>query len=180
MSRLLVLASAFLGVAWLTVNAEVIESADGGFLVRNEAVVMAPAERVFNTLTERIGMWWESSHTFSGDARNLSIEPRAGGCFCERLSNGGSVRHLSVIYVDPGKELRLEGALGPLQQAPVTGVMIWRLTESGSGTRVALSYAVGGYRPGGVRPLAMPVDGVLHDQLARLKRFVETGRTQSQ
>jgi hypothetical protein len=31
-----------------------------------------------------------------------------------------------------------------------------------------------------LRPLAMPVDGVLRDQLARLKRFVETGQALAQ
>ena len=53
----------------------------------------------------------------------------------------------------------------------MAGVMIWKLTESGGSTQVTLTCAVGGYRQGGLRPLAMPVDGVLRDQLARLKRF---------
>jgi uncharacterized protein YndB with AHSA1/START domain len=176
MSRVLVLASFMIGIAVLPASADVIESTDAGLLVRNEASVAAPPGRVFSTLTERVAMWWDSSHTFSGDAKNLSIEPKAGGCFCERLANGGSVRHLSVIYVDPGKELRLEGGLGPLQESAVTGVMIWKLTEAGSNTQVMLSYAVGGYRPGGLHLLAMPVDGVLREQLVRLKRLVETGR----
>ena len=156
-------------------HADAIESSDAGLFVRNEAMVAAPPGRVFSTLTDRVGMWWDASHTFSGDPKNLSIEAKAGGCFCERLPNGGSVRHLSVIYVDPDKELRLEGGLGPLQESAVAGVMIWKLMQAGSSTQVTLTYAVGGYRPGG-KPVATPVDGVLRDQLARLKRLVETGR----
>jgi len=175
MNRWLVYTLVFIAVVVRSSRAEVIESSDAGLFVKNEAVIAAPSGRVFSTLTERVGMWWNSSHTFSGDSKNLTIEPRAGGCFCERLPNGGSVRHLSVIYVDPGKELRLEGGLGPLQESAVAGVMVWRLTEKGGSTQVTLSYTVGGYRPGGLRPLAMPVDGVLREQLARLKRLIETG-----
>jgi hypothetical protein len=54
-------------------------------------------------------------HTFSRNAANLSLELHAGGCFCERLKNDGSVQHMQVVYVAPGEALRLRGALDPLQ-----------------------------------------------------------------
>ena len=49
------------------------------------------------------------------DAKNLSIDARPGGCFCEKLPNGGGVEHARVVYVAPREVLRLSGALGPLQ-----------------------------------------------------------------
>lgn len=41
-----------------------------------------------------------------------------------------------------------------------------------------LTYNVGGYAPGGLKPLAPLVDSVLAEQVKRLKAFVETGRAQ--
>ena len=83
---------------------------------------------------------------------------------------------MSVVYASPNKLLRLTGAIGPLQEAAVTGTMTWNLLPAGSGTTVELSYTVGGFRAGGFRDLATVVDKVLHGQLTRLKALVETGR----
>ena len=75
--------------------------------------------------------WWDPAHTWSGSARNLKLEPKAGGCFCEKLADGGSVQHGRVIFAQPGKLLRLEGALGPLQDMAVTGVLSFNLAPDG-------------------------------------------------
>jgi uncharacterized protein YndB with AHSA1/START domain len=167
-----ILAAAVAGPA----HAEVIETSETGFLVRNAELINAPPLKVYSALIERIGSWWDPDHTFSGDSRNLSIEPKAGGCFCERLPDNGGVRHLTVVMLSPGKELRMTGALGPLQEDGLAGSMTWRLSEAAGSTRVELTYSVGGYRPGGLRGIASPVDSVLRGQLLRLKSFVETGR----
>ena len=127
-------------------------------------------------LIDQIGKWWDPDHTFSGDSRNLSIDPKPGGCFCERLPDNGGVHHLTVVMLSPGKELRLTGALGPLQEAGVAGNMSWKLSEAGGRTRVELTYSVGGYRSGGLGSIASGVDSVLRGQLVRLKKYVETGR----
>jgi uncharacterized protein YndB with AHSA1/START domain len=155
---------------------EVIESTAVGFLVRNTAAITAPPAKVYAALTDGVGGWWDPAHTFSHDARNLSLDAKPGGCFCERLPDGGGVQHMSVVYASPNKLLRLTGAIGPLQEAAVTGTMTWNLLPAGSGTTVELSYTVGGFRAGGFRDLATVVDKVLHGQLTRLKALVETGR----
>jgi uncharacterized protein YndB with AHSA1/START domain len=155
---------------------EVIESTATGFLVRNTATINASPAKVYAALTGSIGGWWDPAHTFSRDARNLSLEGKPGGCFCERLPDGGGVQHMLVVYASPDKLLRLSGAIGPLQEAALVGTMSWNLRQTGGGTAVELSYAVGGFRAGGFRDLATVVDGVLRGQLNRLKAFVETGR----
>jgi uncharacterized protein YndB with AHSA1/START domain len=155
---------------------EVIETTAAGFLVRNTAVINAPPAKVYAALTDGVGRWWDPVHTFSHDARNLSVDAKPGGCFCERLPDGGGVQHMSVVYASPGKLLRLTGAIGPLQEAALAGTMTWSLAEAGGGTTVELTYAVGGFRAGGFRDLPTVVDGVLRGQLARLKALVETGR----
>jgi uncharacterized protein YndB with AHSA1/START domain len=167
-----IVAAAVVGPA----NAEVVESVENGFLVRNEVLIDATPFKVYSALVDQIVSWWDPAHTFSGDSANLSIDPKPGGCFCERLPNNGGVRHLTVVFVSPGKELRLTGALGPLQESGLAGSMRWKLSDEGNGTKVELSYSVGGYRAGGLRGLASPVDSVLRGQLFRLKAYVETGR----
>ncbi|MGH9141645.1 MAG: ATPase, partial [Vicinamibacterales bacterium] len=92
-------------------RAEVVESSPLGFGVRNDAVINAAPGVVYAALTEAIGRWWDPAHTFSHDARNLSLDAKPGGCLCERLPGGGGVEHLRVIYASPGKLLRLTGGV---------------------------------------------------------------------
>ncbi|MEX0600366.1 MAG: hypothetical protein WD205_06975, partial [Rhodothermales bacterium] len=58
--------------------------AQDGFSIRHEAVVEAAPAAVYEMLVDNVGRWWSPSHTYSGDAANLSIDARPGGCFCER------------------------------------------------------------------------------------------------
>ena len=32
--------------------------------------------------------WWDPAHSYSGKASALSFDPKAGGCWCERLDDG--------------------------------------------------------------------------------------------
>src|SRR5260221_8176890 len=148
---------------------EVTESTAAGFLVRNTAAINAPPAKVYAALTDGVGRWWDPAHTFSHDAHNLTLDAKPGGCFCERLPDGGGVQHMHVVYASPGKLLRLTGAIGPLQEAALVGTMTWNLLQAGGGTTVELIYTVGGFRPGGFRDIPTVVDGVLRGQLARLK-----------
>jgi uncharacterized protein YndB with AHSA1/START domain len=164
----IILVAAVSGMA----SAEVKSVTASGFEVATTGTIAAPADRVYATLGE-VGHWWDPSHTFSHDAANLSMELRVGGCFCERLKDGGSVQHLQVVYAAPGQGLRLRGALGPLQTEGVDGTLSWTLKPGEGGTNVTLSYVLGGYIRGGVEQWAPRVDRVLDEQLQRLKSFVE-------
>ena len=144
-----------------------------GFLVRYELAIAAPATAVFGALVN-IGSWWSEKHTYSGDSKNLSLDPRAGGCFCERLANG-AVEHMRVVQIRTNELLRLAGALGPLQASGVTGAMTWRLSPAGNATKLELTYSVGGFMAGGFEAIAPAVETVLKEQADRLKRYVETG-----
>jgi len=159
-------------------SAEVVDSSAVGLRIHNEATVHATPAAVYAALVNHIGDWWNPEHSFSGDAHNLSLEAKPNGCFCEKLPGGGGVRHQTVIYVAPGKELRLSGAIGPLQPEGIAATMTWRLTPADGGTKLELIYSLGGYFPGGLSRMAGPVDGVLLQQLTRLKSYVETGTPQ--
>jgi uncharacterized protein YndB with AHSA1/START domain len=77
------------------------------------AAINAPPAKVYAALTDGVGGWWDPAHTFSHNSRNLSLDAKPGGCFCERLPDGGGVQHMSVVYASPGKLLRLTGSIGP-------------------------------------------------------------------
>ncbi len=155
--------------------AEVVDAQPSGFEVHETAQVAAPPERVYAAIGQ-IGQWWMSQHTYSGDAKNLSLDLHVGGCFCERLADGGGTGHMVVDMVQPNQLVRLAGALGPLAGTGGTGHMAIRLAPKDGGTAVDLTYDFGGYGKGGLAHWAVPVDGVLGEQVARLKRYVETGR----
>jgi uncharacterized protein YndB with AHSA1/START domain len=173
MKHLLIAAALALTAA--TAHAEVIDAQPNGFEVRREAVLNAPADKVYAALTQP-SAWWNKDHTWSGSSANLSLAAMSGGCFCEKLPNGGSVLHMTVVYAQPGQGLRLFGALGPLQMSGAAGHLAWTLAEKDGKTTLVQTYDVGGYRKGGLDKLAPAVDGVLGEQFDRLKAYVETGK----
>lgn len=156
-------------------RAEVVEKSPHGFLIHNSAVVKgAPAQAYAAFL--RIGEWWTPSHTYSGVSANLSLDANAGGCFCETLPNGGSARHLEVVFVAPGSLIRMTGGLGPLQGHGVAGSMTYSFTVRGDSTVIDQAYSVGGYFKGGLDKFAPVVNTVLGEMLASLQSFVDTGK----
>jgi uncharacterized protein YndB with AHSA1/START domain len=151
-------------------QADVKETRENGFTI--EATVMADASpaTVYRQLV-RVAGWWDPKHTWSGSAQNLKLEPKAGGCFCEKLAGGGSVQHARVIFAQPGKLLRLEGALGPLQDMAVSGILSFNLAPDGPGTRIHMTYRVAGMLTMDSAKLAPLVDQVMGIQLGRLRSF---------
>lgn len=165
------LASALLSTSAV---ANVLDIGASGFTVQRTIHIKAPPEKVYAALIapER---WWASDHTFSGNATNLHLEAKAGGCWCETLPGGGSVLHLTVVYVAPGKALRLRGALGPFQALGVDGSLTWALKPAGDGTELTTTYQLGGYIKEGFQQLSQAADRMLSEQDQRLKRLIETG-----
>jgi len=156
-------------------HAEVRDAGAGGFNIGFTLEMKAKPDDVYRKLVDDVQTWWNPDHTFSGNSSNLRIEDRPGGCFCEKLQNGGGVRHLTVVNAAPGKLLRLTGGLGPLQALGVAGSLTLTLEETSQGSKLDVSYQVVGYLKDGLASWAPAVDGVLKGQFERLKRFIETG-----
>jgi hypothetical protein len=169
-----------LGLAPLA-RAEVTASGPPGFSLKIEVPVSARPDEVFTRFL-RIGEWWSDAHTYSGKAANMTLDANPGGCFCERLPRGGFVRHMAVVFFAPGKTLRLEGGLGPLQGMGASGVLSFEFKPESAGpeaaaTRLTVTYTVTGFAAGkGLAELAPAVDEVIAEQVARFKRFAETGK----
>jgi hypothetical protein len=153
-------------------SAEVASVSANGFEVKESVHVAVAPDKAFAALLQP-SRWWTSEHTFSGNAANLTLDARAGGCWCESLPDGGSVEHMHVVFVSPGKVLRLSGALGPFQVLAVDGVMTWTVKANGNGSDVSVSYAIGGYSKDGFDNLSKAADQVLGLQVERLRKLID-------
>ncbi|MFD1106868.1 SRPBCC family protein [Sphingobium olei] len=156
--------------------AAVTGSSQWGFSTESSVEIAAGPDAVYALLAQP-GRWWEGSHTYSGDAANMTIALHAGGCFCEAIpakaGPAGTVEHARVVQAMPGQRLRLSGALGPLQGEGAVGTLDFAVTPSAGGAKVVMTYVVGGYIRGGPAAIAPLVDQVLATQLAGLKRAAE-------
>src|SRR5690606_29347088 len=77
----LVLTACAAGVA----RAEIVSAGPNGFSISHVAEAPDVAAPVVWAALADVAKWWDPEHTYSGDARNLSLEPQVRGCFCERL-----------------------------------------------------------------------------------------------
>lgn len=167
-----------LGALCRPVTGEVLESRDNGFYLEVTKEVPVGPQQAYGQFI-RVDEWWNADHTWFGRAENLSIEPVAGGCFCER-SGDRSALHMTVSYVEPGVQISMLGGLGPLQGMGLHGAMAWKFVALPSGkTRIVHTYRVTGQAPGGTEKLARIVDRVQTGQVERLQSLLtRTGTTE--
>ena len=154
---------------------KVASQSANGFVVTHETYVAVEPKAAYDAFV-KIGAWWNDAHSFSGAAKNISIEPKAGGCWCETLADGGSVRHMTVVHAQPGALLVFSGGLGPLQFMGVAGSMKISFEARDEGTHVTLIYAVGGYDSDNFKDIPKAVDGVLNEQMTRYAKFASAGK----
>jgi uncharacterized protein YndB with AHSA1/START domain len=160
-----------LGTLSTVCRAEVTSVGTSGFSVSHSIETFAGPDTVYRAIVEDIAKWWEGDHSWSGDAANLYFDARLGGCFCEKLPGGG-VEHLRIIYLAPAREIRMQGALGPLQPMGLQGTMTWKIEPSDAGSVLDWKYTVHGHLEGGFAGIAPAVDGVIGAQLAGLGEFL--------
>lgn len=156
----------------------VTDSADGGFSMKHSITVQCSPEKAYATFIN-VGTWWSPAHTWSGDATNMVIEAKPSGAFIEKLPDEGFARHMDVVYVAPGKMIRLQGGLGPLQEYAVQGSMTVNFEGKDDSTLVTVTYNVGGYVNGGLKNWATPVDQVVCEQFNRLKKRIDGTLTET-
>lgn len=158
--------------------AEIKAQGENGFNVVHIATVDAEPDVIWKRLIVPKD-YWSNAHSWTGSVDGFVLEPRAGGCFCEliqetdikgKVKTIGSVEHMRVIYAQPGKVLRMQGALGPLQSEAVLGTLTVAINpaKDGKGTTVFFSYVVGGYMRYKVSEIAPAVDKVIGEQFAKM------------
>ena len=158
--------------------AEVKSASETGFNIIHIATVDATPEEIWKRLLAPKD-YWNKAHSWSGSSAGFYIDAQANGCFCElfqepdangKLKTVGSVEHMRVIFAQPGKVLRMQGALGPLQSEAVIGTLTVAIdsNKNGVGTKVSFSYVVGGYMRYKVSEIAPAVDKVLGEQFKNM------------
>lgn len=165
---------------------EVKATSDSGFNVVHITSVAATPDEIWKRLLAPKD-WWNKAHSWSGSSAGFYIDAQANGCFCElfqekgvdgKLKTVGSVEHMRVIFAQPGKVLRMQGALGPLQSEAVIGTLTVAMdpAKNGKTTKVSFSYVVGGYMRYKVAEIAPAVDKVLGEQFKNmLQPFTPAG-----
>jgi hypothetical protein len=157
--------------------ADVRELERDGFVLVLESTVPVAQDRAFAAMT-RPADWWDSDHSWSGSAANFTFEPRAGGCWCEALRDGGSLEHGRIVTYDPGRGLIvMNSLLGPLMETGMAGRLIWRVEPADQAGRSVIRWLYRVNIPSSRNPaqdavFAAAVDQVLAQQLARLTAFV--------
>lgn len=151
-------------------TAELKHVSEHGFIIENQIETNASVDNAWQALTNNIDQWWPKDHSWWGGT--FSVQAKAGGCFCE-TSGERSAEHMRIVFVDPGKTLRMTGGLGPLQGMGLNGALDWRFTRTETGkTQITLHYAVHGINADGFEQLAPIVDQVQGIQLEGLKTFL--------
>ena len=160
------------------VSAEVKSASETGFNIIHIATVDATPDDIWKRLIAPKD-YWSKAHSWSGSSAGFYIDAQANGCFCElfqeadangKLETVGSVEHMRVIFAQPGKVLRMQGALGPLQSEAVLGTLTVAMepVKGSTTTRVSFSYVVGGYMRYKVSEIAPAVDKVLGEQFRNM------------
>lgn len=144
-----------------------------GFVSSNAELIARPPADVWAALVQW-NRWWDPEHSYSGKPGMLVLEARAGGTLSETF-DGKSVWHADVVHVRPPELLRLHGGFGPLQSLPANAVLDIGLKPEGAGTRLTMSYRVGGPVFLRLDEMATPIDDVMSAGFQRLVRFVNTG-----
>ncbi|HEX2216583.1 MAG TPA: SRPBCC family protein [Xanthobacteraceae bacterium] len=81
--------------------------------VRRTLTVAAEADKAFKVFTDRMASWWPSTHSIgSAPFKEIILEPRAGGRWFERGTDGAECEWGHVLAFDPPRRLLLAWQLG--------------------------------------------------------------------
>lgn len=150
---------AFVLLAASPARAAVKQSAPDGFIVEHRILIDATPAQAWASLAQP-AHWWPKEHTWSGDPANLGLELKLGGCFCERWKDGGA-EHGRVIMLRRNELVRLNAALGPMQDMAISGVLSIVLAAKDEGVEATVTYRVSGTASHGFDKIAPVVDQVI-------------------
>ena len=148
--------------------AEVASATPNSFVITHKGEVSATPAALYAALGQ-LPRWWNSQHTYSGKSENLTLDLRAGGCWCENWE-GGSVEHARVVQAWRDRTLRLEGGLGPLQDMAVSAMLTFNIATVEGRTMLVMNYRVRG-SDANLDKIAPIVDKVIGEGFGRLVEF---------
>ena len=146
--------------------AEITARSENAFSLSFERAVPASADAVLNAVAMPAA-WWNPEHSYSGEASNIRLDLRPGGCWCEDLPGGG-VKHGETVLAWPEQRMvRFDAPFGPLQGigADALLTMTWADPAEGQARALKWTFVVNGP---GVGAMADVIDRVLAEQFNRL------------
>jgi uncharacterized protein YndB with AHSA1/START domain len=106
-------------------------------------LVKVPPARAFAVFTADIGKWWPATHSIGGKFKETVLEPRPGGRWYERETDGGECDWGKVIAWEPPSRILLAWQLDhnfKYAADLVTEVEVRFIPESAGATRVELEH----------------------------------------
>jgi uncharacterized protein YndB with AHSA1/START domain len=111
--------------------------------VRKSVLVNVPPVRAFAVFTAEIGKWWPPTHSIGGKFKEAVLEPRAGGRWYERGTDGSECDWGKVLAWEPPARLLLAWQLDAnFKYAPdlATEVEVRFIAAAAGATRVELEH----------------------------------------
>ena len=106
--------------------------------------IAAPPERVWQALVDETSSWWPRDFYANPESRRFVIEAKVGGRMYEELPNDGGHLWATVIGLDRGRLLELQGHLTPAFGGPAVTIFRLELAPYGKATMLKISDAVFG------------------------------------
>ena len=150
--------------------AKLAEKSPAGFQIQITRKLDCDSKEAYKRFVDDFSKWYDASHSYSQEAKNLSIDLQRH-CMLEVLPDGGFVRHMDVVFHQPGKTLRMTGGLGPLQGMGVSGALTYSFINDGSGSKLNVVYNVAGAEFLKLDRIADPVKEVLSMQMDRFQKY---------
>lgn len=169
MRTLIISAALIFGLA-TPAAAEVVSRSEDAFTLKFSARTEYGPGRIAGSLAG-LPHWWDPAHTYTGDAANLSLDLRPGGCWCEKLADGTDFDHGRTVSTTIG-EIRFHAPFGPLRGTATRAdlTVAWTLVDRAM--EPTWTFVVEGP---GVGAMAGAVDGVMEGGFRRWIHWLETG-----
>jgi uncharacterized protein YndB with AHSA1/START domain len=137
-----------------------------------EVKIKATPSRVFEALTTQVASWWGAPYLYSELAKDIVLEPKIGGKFCEVWGEDEGKLWGIVTQLRKNEWLEITGSIG--MSGPVQGVLCYELKGVQGGTLLRLTHeAIGPISP---RIRSGYASGWKDLLGTRLKAFLETGK----
>ncbi|KQW86363.1 hypothetical protein [Brevundimonas sp. Root1279] len=153
-----------------TAAAEVVARTADSFTLRYEVGAEIDPSDIPGALVD-VGRWWDSDHTYSGDAANITVDLTPGGCWCEKLADGTQFEHGRVVSIAPDR-IVFDAPFGPLKGKATKAVLTVTWPPANAGWTPTWEMVVEGP---GLGAMADGVDGVMGAGFQRWLRYLERG-----
>ena len=145
------------------------EQLNGNRTVRRGFDIVLEDDQTVIVLVVFVGVGRGTNVDIRSRPKNLSMDLKQK-CMLEKLPDGGFVRHMEIVYCQPGRVFRMNGGLGPLQSMGVAGSLTVSFKEVEGKTKVTLVYLVSGSSLLKLDQIAAPVNQVLTGQMRRFEK----------